>query len=572
LRVTRAAAAAWLAVIVAIGLLLRVKGLAFGLPHVYNPDEVAILARAMAFATGDLNPHNFVYPTLYFYLLFAWEGVSFVAGRLTGVFGSVADFERAFFVDPTFHYLAGRVLSVVFGAATIVAVYRLGSRLFDRPAGLAAAAFLAVSPIAARDAHYIKHDVPVTFVIVAVHVILAGLIVTPAARARRGRWIAAGALSGLAVSMHYYAVLLAAPLVFAAWVASPDRTLAGRARIAALVAAAAAVCFFAGSPFILADPMTAYRDAVANRQIVMDRAVAPGGLFGSLPDYVRLLATDGLTWPVTVMAAVGVVFAFSRRSALQPALLLIFPVAFLLFIANTVPASRYLNPVLPLLAVAAGLAVALAARSLPRAGLVSAGLIVGLAPIGLLDSLRMTRFFAEDDTRTLALEFIAREIPPGATLVVQPYSVPLRPSREALVEGLRANLGSEDRASVKFRKMLALDPYPSPAYRVIYLGDGGLDDEKIYVSPAALVPPDPIAPLLARGVEYVVLKRYNDESSIVALVEALERRATRLAEFAPWFEGAAGAPIAPFLHNTDARIDARLARPGPAIDVWRLTR
>ena len=44
-------------------LALRVAAIGFGLPSVYNPDEVAIMSRALAFAKGDLNPHNFVYPT-----------------------------------------------------------------------------------------------------------------------------------------------------------------------------------------------------------------------------------------------------------------------------------------------------------------------------------------------------------------------------------------------------------------------------------------------------------------------------------------------------------------------------
>ena len=54
---------------------LRVIGLQYGLPAVYNPDEVAIMARALSFARGTLNPHNFLYPTFYFYVLFAWVGV-----------------------------------------------------------------------------------------------------------------------------------------------------------------------------------------------------------------------------------------------------------------------------------------------------------------------------------------------------------------------------------------------------------------------------------------------------------------------------------------------------------------
>ena len=61
----------------------------------------------------------------------------------------------------------------------------------------------------------------------------------------------------------------------------------------------------------------------------------------------------------------------------------------------------------------------------------------------------------------------------------------LTPSREGLTEALTRNLGSAEAASTKFQLQLALDPYPSPAYRLIYLGRGGLDAEKIYVDPAA---------------------------------------------------------------------------------------
>src|SRR5262245_24017749 len=99
-----------LVAIAAFGMALRLFGVAYGLPAVYNPDEVAIMNRAIGFANGSLNPHNFLYPTLYFYVLFAWEGLWFVVGRAFGVFDSVSAFERAFFTNPTSIYVAGRIL------------------------------------------------------------------------------------------------------------------------------------------------------------------------------------------------------------------------------------------------------------------------------------------------------------------------------------------------------------------------------------------------------------------------------------------------------------------------------
>ena len=64
-------AAAWaVAAIAVLALALRLWSLAFGLPGIYNMDEKPILDRALTFAKGDPNPHNFLYPTLYLYALF----------------------------------------------------------------------------------------------------------------------------------------------------------------------------------------------------------------------------------------------------------------------------------------------------------------------------------------------------------------------------------------------------------------------------------------------------------------------------------------------------------------------
>jgi uncharacterized membrane protein len=182
---------------------LRLPGLAYGLPAVYNPDEIAILNRALALGTGTLNPGNFVYPSFYFYVLVLWEGVSFLAGLSAGVFSSIADFQRAYFVDASWHYLAGRALTLLCGVATVLLTARLGAVLYDRTVGLLAAGFLAVAPFAVRDAHYIKHDVPVTVLVLLTMTAAAALVVRQGLRQSVSAWIAAGGLAGLAASTHY---------------------------------------------------------------------------------------------------------------------------------------------------------------------------------------------------------------------------------------------------------------------------------------------------------------------------------------------------------------------------------
>lgn len=580
---------------------LRVTGLGFGLPAVFNPDEVAIMSRALGFAKGDLNPHNFLYPTFYFYVLFAWVGGSFAISWITGAAPSLAAFQTQFFVDPSSVYLAGRMLGVVCGVATVWLTWILGARLGGWRAGACAALFLAVAPTAVRDAHYVKHDVPVTLAIAVALIVLVRLArvggePAPDAPADADpsplELVTAGAACGVAFSTHYYSVFLALPLALAVALrlgaVGPRRAAAGGTalpgpRATALLAAwgwaaaGAIVVFFALSPFLLVEPGTAWQDIVANRQIVVDRASQLGsGPFPSAAAYARLLWHEGLGWRVLVVAVAGGLVLSWRRpwSAL---LILAFPVAFLVFISHTVAASRYLNPVLPLLACLAGYALS---RVTTSAG-VTAALAVLLAWWPAWQSHRIGTFFAQADTRTLAQQWIEASIPAGSTVLVQPYSVVLTQSRDSLVEALTATLGDPRKASTKFAIRLGLNPYPAPAFRTIYLGDGGLDADKIYVSPKAFTDgPDSagkeLEPLTRLGVEYVVLKRYNTEDLAVAPLRArLAAAATRVATFSPYraeVPEADRAGVAPFLHNTDTPWDPALERPGPGLDIWKLPR
>lgn len=581
--------------ILALAAWLRTTGLGFGLPAVFNPDEVAIMSRALGFAKGDLNPHNFLYPTLYFYVLFAWVGAWFAISWMTGAAASLAAFQTQFFVDPSGVYLAGRMLGVVLGVATVWLTWILGARIGGWRAGACAALFLAVAPTAVRDAHYVKHDVPVTLAIAAALIVLVRLARIdgdadpdgPAADPSPLELVAAGAACGVAFSTHYYSVFLALPLALAVALRvgaiGPRRAAAGGTalpgpRATALLkawgwaAAGAVVVFFALSPFLLVEPGTAWQDIVANRQIVVDRAAQLGsGPFPSAAAYARLLWHEGLGWRV-LSVAVGGGLVLAWRRPWSAVLVLAFPVAFLVFISHTVAASRYLNPVLPVLACLAGYALSRVTTS----AAVTAALAVVLAWWPAWQSHQIGTFFAQADTRTLAQQWIEASIPAGSTVLVQPYSVALTQSRDGLVEALTASLGDPRKASTKFAIRLALNPYPAPAFRTIYLGDGGLDHDKIYVSPTAFTDGVGLEPLTRLGVEYVVLKRYNTEDLAVAPLRArLAAAATRVATFSPYRAGvpeADRAGVAPFLHNTDTPWDPALERPGPGLDIWKLPR
>ena len=558
----------------ALGLALRLFGLQYGLPSVYNPDEVAIMARALSFARGTLNPHNFLYPTFYFYALFVWVGAYLGWLWLSGRVASLAALQQLYFLDPTGIYTAGRLLGVAAGTATISAVYALATRLTDVRTAIAAAIFLAVAPLHVRDSHYVKHDVAATLAIVVAYVAISR--VWPCAhddRPRQRDTLLAGALCGVAFSTHYYCVFLAIPLALAVVLGWRRRGVAACIRQLLLAGVASVVVFFALSPFLLVEPLTAWRDITANRQIVIDRAVEAGA-FAPAARYLELLRTDAMGGPIALLGLVGIVWMMAAEPA-RAVLLLAFPLPFLLFIANTAPASRYLNPVLPFLAIFAAWGLARVTRQLAgeRTAVYWTGVFLAALP-ALGASVESDRFIRQDDTRTLAERYIEAQLPSGATILTQPYSAVLTPSREGLVEALSRNLGSAEAASTKFQLQLTLNPYPSPAYRLVYLGRGGLDADKIYVDPSALGGAAGLEPLRRLGVQYVLIKRYNrPDPETLPFLTALSREGRRIVAFSPYRPGiseAEQARIDPFLHNTDARIDDALERPGPPLEIWQL--
>jgi hypothetical protein len=178
------------------------------------------------------------------------------------------------------------------------------------------------------------------------------------------------------------------------------------------------------------------------------------------------------------------------------------------------------------------------------------------------------------DTRTLAARYVESHLPPGTTVALQPRGVPLVQSRESLVESLRANLGDERRASTKFAIRLGLRPYPAPAYRLIFIGDGGQDADMIYVGYKDLGGAAGLEALRRLGVTHVAVTRYNvPHPDTVPFLQALAAEARLVEEFSPYRAGTdpgTAAVTPPFLHNAAARITGALERPGPRLELWAL--
>src|SRR6185436_11699624 len=128
---------------------VRLYAINYDLPFVYDQDEPMFVQHALSMLKNrDLNPHWFGPPaSTTMYLLALVYGTIFGVGRIIGTFQSAEDFRNLYYSNPTVFYLSGRIISAVFGVATIWLVYKIGRRLFGSATSLIAAAVVTLSPI-----------------------------------------------------------------------------------------------------------------------------------------------------------------------------------------------------------------------------------------------------------------------------------------------------------------------------------------------------------------------------------------------------------------------------------------
>jgi hypothetical protein len=442
--------------------------------------------------------------------------------------------------------------------ATVAVTYTLARSVGSRSTARIAALLLAVAYFPVRDAHMIKHDVIAT--------LLFALVVWQCRRLwRSGRTIdyaIAGGLAGMTLAFHYYGVVAVVPVVVASLLPRQQPTTTPRVRGIFVAATAWAVTFFVLSPYVLIDWSTASRDIAQNRQIIVDRAREAYGLFGAGWEQARLLIAQGAGAPMVVAALAGGI-VLARRSRESALWLWCFPIAFAAFLTQTWPYGRLQNPLYPFLAIAAAIGIEAAARG--RTPLL-AGLTAACVAVPLWHVVVMDRLLTREDTRTEARRWIEQHIPDEAGVAVQPYSVPLEVSRDWLLATLAEGRPGAD-VGARGRGMLARNPYPSPAFRLIVLGSGGLDRDKRFVAPEAVLAAPDLRELHAAGVSYVVLKRMS-ATEADPIRDRLAAEGTLLHQVWPFADADASGPAQ--LPDHDIRPSLATRQPGPIIEVWRI--
>lgn len=472
-----------------LALCLRLPGIGFGLPE-FSPerDEILVVESAIGMFGGSWRPIDFRYPPLFATLVrIAQQPVAWwleAAGIIEDGPGTIAYFAAR----PTAFYIAGRLLALVSGLATVWLAGRLGASLGGPSAGLLAALVLAIAPLHVEMSRIARVDAALAMWTTAALV----AAVEHARRPSRRSAIATGLLTGLAVGTKYSGVCLL-PLC-AAVACRPleerHRLLRTRPRrVLVLLAIPFAVLLLANPALVAWLPEAVQRAAWLPRFVVQrfNPAREPGYIL-----YPRELVGASFGAGLLAASAVGGVRLVRRREPGSGFLFLFVAVYSALFLFAQTAYDRFLLPLIPVLAAIAAVGIAATARALS----LRPALVLFVAAVPSLPFLvsRVVTTATSGHTWLRLVHRIEREVPPGRSVLIlgideQPLLVDQgAPAFDALLLLNPAAALGRERYAIEREKALAFRRQLSrPSYRLRRVGAETWRATALRARPGAIV-------------------------------------------------------------------------------------
>jgi hypothetical protein len=530
-------------VIAAAAVVLRLLGIDYGLPAVFNGDEPHLVNTAVSFGRGSLNPMQFKYPTLWMYTLFATYGAYFLGWSGFGLLHSVGEFGQLYVWQPGGFYLLGRLLSAGFGLWAIERIYRCVSELGGERVGLWAAGLAAVSPALIEAAHTAKPD--------SLMLCLAAWSWLFAARylngGKRRDLALCGAAVGLAISTQYTAAPLAI-IVPVAWWARYLAVKRGPAFVdLCLALGLIPLLFIVGSPYSVLN-FPAFWQGFSDNWAAYGGGANTGSAAG-LKTLTNLLNLAG-HWSVGGLAFIGGCVGLLRKERAKAALIITVPIVFVLFFSMQSEGGwkRYLFACMPGVLAAAAFGVEslmVSVRDMGRQlfSLQSAMLALLMLP-GAIESWAYDRDLMLPDTRTVASEWITRSISPGAKILsdLESDSPRIRYSK-VHAERLLQRTREAGHARARYYEFM-VSGHPGGGYEVfqVYREAGELHAGPRHAEWSAAGRPvldvrGGLEVARAAGIEFVVLTSYGaafgDAAALQQYLAETRERGELLAAFRP---------------------------------------
>ena len=552
--------------ILALGFLLRIWGISFGLPELYHADEPNVVNRALAYGTGDLNPHYFKIPSLVSYGVFLTYGFYFLAARALGWVKGMGDFQNLFFSDPTSFYLLARIFfGAILGTATLFVLYQLVKKWFSRDHALLASFLLACNFLHVRDCHYLYLDIPLLLTLVLCFFPIFKVL----KEGERRDYFAFGILAGIAVAVKYNGVFIFAPWLVAHFLKKgmkPSSLLDPTLFLTGLVSIGVWGLL---NPFSVID----FKSFAAD---VFNISEFEG--FVGFTHHLTYSLHGGLGLPLLTLSLLGIVRGTRSHEKERKVTASFVLVYYLVLCLKSQPYDRYVLPLIPFLIILASDFLISLKVDLRAAAPVWWILALPVIAPSLLKIYYSNVLFSNKDIRQVAREWIEVHIPPETKIALDvPFFLPrLRPSLVQLEEK-RGKILSDlhtDLAKLKRVERLieqAKKNASEPRYQLYYLKERDSKNNFLFSKPEVAYS---VEALKEFGIAYVVVAKIK-ESFKPRFYTELAKKTELLSVFSPYKDKARRWSIddepltgGPFLWR---ELISR-ERNGQVIEVYRLKR
>ncbi|MCK9555524.1 glycosyltransferase family 39 protein [bacterium] len=514
--------------VMALAVMLRVSGLEFGLPDILHADEPIVVNKAMAFGTGDFNPHWFLIPPLTSYILFILYGLFFLIGHISGFFPSSENFVSLYLADPTYFYLIGRFfLGVVPSLISVIMTYKIAKEVSgNEDISIASAFFLSVNFLFVRDSHYIYADMPR----------IASMLCALFYYVRISKWdktkdyISAAFFTGLAIAFKYNSALLIFPFLAAFFIGrnaeqAPSREIK-KLFLSIFIMSAVYILF---NPFSLLDFKTFIND-FRNQSSQMSAAGITHHIYYSL--------LNGMSIALLTCSVLGVIkeLNLKNRTALVLIAFIAAEYAGLVFFSQ--PHARYVLPLIPALCYFAASFIYDLSRILSRGSRRTAWFVVICLVMSFSTFIKACYsdyLFSAGDTRMDARKWIEKNIRAGEKIALDHtfFGPRLLPDESQIRQ--KIDLAEQEKIPepkfLKLRKMLEMAE-KNRGYKLYFLKDSPSDKGEFLFSMPQI--PFSYDYLLDNNIRFIIISRVNQDYKHADFIRKIEESADLVAEFNPY--------------------------------------
>lgn len=409
-----------LTVVIAVGLVLRLYGIKWGLPNAshpiysYHPDEALHLFAADWLATGHMIPKHFMYGgTFYFAIL---NAISYFAEHLQHVLGGfnlLAD-----------TILLGRYLMTASALANIYLVYRCGRDMYGQPVGIVAALLLAITPAHIVSAQTLRPD-ELSALIVTMLLLIATRILHEDSGHGVRNFVYSGLITGAATALRFPLIIFILIPFVAFWQTSRATDLRSKLRLLLdrkilLMSGAVVIGYALASPQSFMFPSLFYQGLEVQWRYQSEPFVDAVGMGPGIFQYGWLMLHQSLGYGIYALAMFGLLYAFLKRTAADWILLAAVVPYLILTSFTSWVVVRYTLPIVPPLVLFAARAVLHGAgrwSSVPGRVIRHVGL--GLIILWTMSAdLAYLRLETSPNVRQLASQWIIKNIAPGSSIIV----------------------------------------------------------------------------------------------------------------------------------------------------------